>query len=45
MATILSSVIPGRDEVASPESIYPPPCCAMDSGLGPSGRPGMTAEG
>ncbi len=37
MATTLSSVIPGRDEVASPESITT--IVSMDSGLAPRGAP------
>jgi hypothetical protein len=42
MSTKLSAVIPGRAEGASPESILP--AVVMDSGPGPSGRPGMTVE-
>jgi hypothetical protein len=37
-----STVIPGRAEGASPESITR--TVVMDSGPGPSGRPGMTTE-
>jgi hypothetical protein len=35
-------VIPGRDEVASPESIKQQPGREMDSGLDALRRPGMT---
>jgi hypothetical protein len=37
---ILSAVIPGRHEVASPESILT--IVVMDSGSAPSAHPGMT---
>jgi hypothetical protein len=40
-----SAVIPGRREAASPESRKAGNPDVLDSGLAPSARPGMTAEG
>jgi hypothetical protein len=40
----LSAVIPGRREAAGPESRKTENPDALDSGLAPSARPGMTAE-
>ena len=41
--SIINGVIPGRDEVASPESIHHPFCGPMDSGFSLR-EPGLTAE-
>ncbi len=41
---IINSVIPGRDEVASPESISPPVLWPDGFRARANARPGMTSE-